>query len=98
MQAVRLLPWLNALMTYSRLMLLTQLVKSLITGYVSQPNEYDYWMPDSCVEGQIPRDLDGTLFRNGEPSNAVHVSFVPSSRPDCSAALQIKARTKPGTN
>ena len=43
-----------------------QLVKSLITGYVSQPNEYEYWMPDSCIEGEIPRDLDGTLFRNGE--------------------------------
>ncbi len=43
-----------------------QLVKSLITGYVSQPNEYEYWMPDSCIGGEIPQDLDGTLFRNGE--------------------------------
>ncbi len=32
-------------------------------GYESQPNEYDYWIDD--VEGEIPKALHGTLFRNG---------------------------------
>ena len=58
----------------------TQLVRSLITGYVSQPNEYEYWMPESCIEGEIPRDLDGTLFRNGEHLNKV-MSMKPSPLP-----------------
>ena len=32
-------------------------------GYESQPNEYDYWIDD--IEGKIPEELYGTLFRNG---------------------------------
>ena len=32
-------------------------------GYLSQPNEYEYWIAD--VEGEIPSSLQGTLFRNG---------------------------------
>jgi all-trans-8'-apo-beta-carotenal 15,15'-oxygenase len=32
-------------------------------GYQSQPNEYDYWIDD--LEGEIPAELHGTLFRNG---------------------------------
>ncbi len=32
-------------------------------GYQSQPNEYDYGIDD--VEGEIPVELNGTLFRNG---------------------------------
>lgn len=32
-------------------------------GYDSLLTEYDYWIED--VEGQIPLDLKGTLFRNG---------------------------------
>ena len=32
-------------------------------GYESQPNELDYWVDD--IEGEIPRELEGTLFRNG---------------------------------
>lgn len=32
-------------------------------GYLSQPNEFDYWIDE--VEGEIPADLHGTLFRNG---------------------------------
>jgi len=32
-------------------------------GYESQPNEYDYWIDD--IEGEIPPELHGTLFRNG---------------------------------
>ncbi|HAC64190.1 MAG TPA: Apocarotenoid-15,15'-oxygenase [Cyanothece sp. UBA12306] len=34
-----------------------------LRGYQSQPNEYDYWVDD--IEGEIPRQLQGTLFRNG---------------------------------
>ena len=32
-------------------------------GYLSQPNEYDYWIDD--IEGEIPPELEGTLYRNG---------------------------------
>jgi all-trans-8'-apo-beta-carotenal 15,15'-oxygenase len=32
-------------------------------GYRSLVQEYDYWIDD--VEGQIPTELNGTLFRNG---------------------------------
>ena len=32
-------------------------------GYLSQPNEYDYWIDD--IEGEIPPDLEGTFYRNG---------------------------------
>ena len=66
--------------------LLVQLVKSLITGYVSQPNEYEYWLPDQYVEGDIPRDLDGTLFRNGALMQPHSMSVLPSCAgpcPDC---------------
>ncbi|ACB52013.1 lignostilbene-alpha,beta-dioxygenase [Crocosphaera subtropica ATCC 51142] len=32
-------------------------------GYQSQPNEYDYFI--EAIEGKIPEQLQGTLFRNG---------------------------------
>lgn len=32
-------------------------------GYESQPNEYDYVVED--IQGEIPAELSGTLFRNG---------------------------------
>ncbi|WP_390883498.1 carotenoid oxygenase family protein [Kovacikia minuta] len=32
-------------------------------GYSSLKQEYDYWIED--IEGEIPADLHGTLFRNG---------------------------------
>ena len=32
-------------------------------GYISQPIEDNYWIED--IEGEIPPDLTGTLFRNG---------------------------------
>ncbi|KGF72694.1 Apocarotenoid-15,15'-oxygenase [Neosynechococcus sphagnicola sy1] len=32
-------------------------------GYRSQPQEFDYWIED--IEGAIPPELSGTLFRNG---------------------------------
>ncbi|ACB54273.1 carotenoid oxygenase [Crocosphaera subtropica ATCC 51142] len=41
----------------------SQLAKDWAKGYTSQPNEYAYQIKD--IEGQIPPDLQGTLFRNG---------------------------------
>jgi all-trans-8'-apo-beta-carotenal 15,15'-oxygenase len=32
-------------------------------GYQSQPQEFDYWIED--IEGEIPAELSGTVFRNG---------------------------------
>ena len=32
-------------------------------GYQSLPNEYEYWIDE--IEGEIPQNLEGTLFRNG---------------------------------
>jgi len=32
-------------------------------GYRSQPEEFAYWIED--IEGEIPTDLTGTIFRNG---------------------------------
>ncbi|OLP20252.1 Apocarotenoid-15,15'-oxygenase [Leptolyngbya sp. 'hensonii'] len=32
-------------------------------GYRSQPQEFDYWIDQ--IEGEIPPELQGTLFRNG---------------------------------
>jgi all-trans-8'-apo-beta-carotenal 15,15'-oxygenase len=32
-------------------------------GYRSQTEEFDYWIGD--IQGEIPTDLNGTLFRNG---------------------------------
>jgi all-trans-8'-apo-beta-carotenal 15,15'-oxygenase len=39
-------------------------------GYESQPNEYDYWVDN--IEGEIPADLEGTLFRNGPGLLDIH--------------------------
>ncbi len=38
-------------------------LKAWSMGYESQPNEYDYEIDD--IEGEIPSQLHGTLFRNG---------------------------------
>jgi all-trans-8'-apo-beta-carotenal 15,15'-oxygenase len=32
-------------------------------GYRSQPQEFDYWIDE--IEGEIPQELKGTLYRNG---------------------------------
>ena len=37
--------------------------KDWARGYESQPNEYNYWVDE--IEGVIPSELQGTLFRNG---------------------------------
>jgi all-trans-8'-apo-beta-carotenal 15,15'-oxygenase len=41
----------------------SSLVEDWAKGYQSQPNEYSYWIDE--IEGVIPPDLRGTLFRNG---------------------------------
>ncbi|EAZ92559.1 carotenoid oxygenase family protein [Crocosphaera chwakensis] len=41
----------------------SQLAKDWAKGYTSQPNEYEYEIQD--IDGEIPSDLQGTLFRNG---------------------------------
>ncbi len=46
-------------------------------GYDSQPNEYDYQIED--IEGQIPQDLNGTLYRNGPGLLDIH--GVPIAHP-----------------
>lgn len=38
-------------------------VEDWAKGYESQPNEYNYWIDE--IEGVIPHELQGTLFRNG---------------------------------
>ncbi len=32
-------------------------IKDWAKGYLSQPNEYDYWIED--IEGEIPTELEG---------------------------------------
>ncbi len=39
-------------------------------GYLSQPNEYEYLIDD--IEGEIPPELSGTLFRNGPGLLDIH--------------------------
>ncbi len=38
-------------------------IKQWQKGYESLPQEFDYWIDD--IEGHIPAELEGTLFRNG---------------------------------
>ena len=46
-------------------------------GYQSQNQEYDYWIEE--IEGEIPSQLQGTLFRNGP--GALDVQGVPLKHP-----------------
>ncbi|MEY2979023.1 MAG: hypothetical protein RLZZ435_3162, partial [Cyanobacteriota bacterium] len=39
-------------------------------GYASQPQEMEY--PITDIEGQVPPDLKGTLFRNGPGLLDIH--------------------------
>lgn len=40
-------------------------IADMRTGYSSFLEEHEYWIEDAWVEGQIPRELEGTYFRNG---------------------------------
>jgi all-trans-8'-apo-beta-carotenal 15,15'-oxygenase len=52
-------------------------VKDWQKGYESQPNEYDYWIEE--IEGEIPKNLQGTLLRNG--SGLLDVNGIPIRHP-----------------
>ena len=39
--------------------------EKLKKGWYASPKEYDYWIPEADIEGTVPRDLRGTLLRNG---------------------------------
>jgi all-trans-8'-apo-beta-carotenal 15,15'-oxygenase len=41
-----------------------------LSGYRSQPEEYAYWIDD--IVGEIPAELEGTLFRNGPGLLDIH--------------------------
>jgi all-trans-8'-apo-beta-carotenal 15,15'-oxygenase len=45
-------------------------VEDWCSGYRSQPNEHSYWITD--IEGSIPPELEGTLFRNGPGLLDIH--------------------------
>lgn len=34
-------------------------------GYYNAEREYEYWVPQGDIVGEIPRSLHGTLYRNG---------------------------------
>jgi all-trans-8'-apo-beta-carotenal 15,15'-oxygenase len=34
--------------------------------------EYCYWIPEADIEGEIPKDLYGTFFRNGPGLNEIY--------------------------
>ncbi len=38
-------------------------LEELLAFYRSQHEEYDYWLSSDLIEGQIPTQLRGTLFR-----------------------------------
>ncbi len=48
-----------------------------LKGYQSQPNEYNYWIED--IEGEIPSNLRGTLFRNGP--GLLDIQGIPLNHP-----------------
>jgi len=39
-------------------------LKQVARGY-GGGREYNYWVPEADIEGTIPAELQGTLFRNG---------------------------------
>lgn len=40
-------------------------LKQVARGYHNATREYDYWVPEADIEGKVPRELHGTLLRNG---------------------------------
>lgn len=41
-------------------------------GWHTPPQEYDYWVPEEDIEGTLPTELNGTLFRNGPGLHEVY--------------------------
>ena len=51
----------------------------LKTQYRSVLSELEYWVDEACVEGEIPKELLGTYFRNGPGmlvNNAKHERHI----------------------
>ena len=42
-----------------------ELVAAYLTGFSNLDEEHDYWVQPDMVEGTIPRELQGTWYRNG---------------------------------
>jgi len=40
-------------------------LQSLLSFYRSLHEEYDYFLPQECIDGEVPAELKGTLLRNG---------------------------------
>lgn len=71
---------------------------SVARGWSNAYEEYDYWIPTVDIEGEIPADLVGTIFRNGPGMNEVYgkrlkhhidgdglicsITFMPPSNPE----------------
>ena len=45
--------------------LAARVISDLRSGYTSLPGEHEYWLDAAEVDGAIPPELEGTLFRNG---------------------------------
>ena len=45
---------------------------SAAKGWNNLEEECEYWVPPSDIIGEIPRDLRGTLFRNGPGVNEIY--------------------------
>lgn len=42
-----------------------QQIQDMCIAFQSQFKEYAYWVDDAAIEGEIPKELHGTLLRNG---------------------------------
>ncbi len=61
-------------------------------GYESQPQETDYWI--SNIDGQIPPELNGTLFRNGP--GLMDINGQPIAHPFDGDGMIVKIAFKNG--
>ena len=61
-------------------------------GWQASPKEYDYWVPEADIEGIIPADLKGTLFRNGPGLIEVYGKKLKHRKFE---ALQYQSKTVP---
>ena len=56
-------------------------------GWKSIEEETDYWIPEADVIGKIPKDLHGTLLRNGPGVNSVYGTQLKHRK--CSKQLRM---------
>eukprot|EP00294_Goniomonas_avonlea_P001174 CAMPEP_0114555588 /NCGR_PEP_ID=MMETSP0114-20121206/8832_1 /TAXON_ID=31324 /ORGANISM="Goniomonas sp, Strain m" /LENGTH=520 /DNA_ID=CAMNT_0001740729 /DNA_START=18 /DNA_END=1580 /DNA_ORIENTATION=- len=50
----------------------TEFFRKAALAWKSQWEEFDFWVEPAQIEGQIPRELHGTFFRNGPGNNEVY--------------------------